>query len=98
LRKVKTNAIQHFPVNGVFIFIGYIPNSQLFEGQIKLNKAGYVEANDKMQTSVEGVFVAGDIHDSIYRQVSTSCGSGTIAAIEAEKYIAKLEGREYPGK
>jgi len=98
LRNVKTNETSDFPIDGIFIFIGYIPNSQIFEGQLKLDEAGYIEANERMQTNIEGVFVAGDIHDSVYRQVSTSCGSGTIAAIEAEKYVAKLEGREYPEK
>lgn len=98
LKDVKTGESRNFPIDGVFIFVGYIPNSQIFKGQLKLDQAGYLDANKKMQTSVEGVFAAGDIYDSIYRQVSTSCGSGAIAAIEAEKYVAELEGRAYPGK
>ncbi|MBN1352714.1 thioredoxin-disulfide reductase [candidate division KSB1 bacterium] len=98
MKNVQTGKTENLPIDGVFVFIGYIPNSQIFDGQLEMTDAGYIKANSRMHTSVEGVFVAGDIHDELYRQVSTSCGSGTIAAIEAEKFVAEMEGRAYPGK
>lgn len=98
LRNVKTNEITEFPVDGVFIFIGYIPSSEVFKGQIEMDESGYILVNEKKETNVPGVFAAGDIEDSVYRQVSTSAGAAVVAAIEAEKFVAELEGRAYPGK
>jgi len=98
LRNVKTNETHDFPVDGVFIFIGYSPRSELFKNQLKMDPNGYLIVNEKKETNIPGVFAAGDIEDPIYRQVSTSTGAATVAAIEAEKYIAELEGRSYPGK
>lgn len=98
LRNVKTDSTSEFPVDGAFIFIGYIPNTDLFKGQLDLDEEGYILVNERKQTSVPGVFAAGDVEDNIYRQVSTCVGAATIAALEADKYIAALEGRAYPGK
>ncbi len=98
LKNVKTNEISNFPIDGVFVFIGYNPNSELFNGQLNLDEEGYILVNEKKQTNIPGVFAAGDIEDKIYRQVSTCVGAGTIAALETEKFLAALEGKAYPGK
>jgi thioredoxin reductase (NADPH) len=98
LKNVKTNETSVFPVDGIFIFIGYNPNSGLFKNQLNLDEDGYILVNEKKQTNVPGVFAAGDIEDKIYRQVSTCVGAGTIAALETEKFLAELEGKAYPGK
>lgn len=98
LKNVKTNVTSVFPVDGVFIFIGYNPNSELFKNQLNLDDDGYIIVNEKKQTDIPGVFAAGDIEDKMYRQVSTCVGAGTIAALEAEKFLAELEGKAYPGK
>ncbi|MCI0514650.1 thioredoxin-disulfide reductase [candidate division KSB1 bacterium] len=98
LKHVKTNLSSVFPIDGVFIFVGYLPNSEIFKAQLALDSDGYILVNAKKETNVPGVFAAGDVEDSIYRQVSTSCGAATIAAIEARKFIAELEGHAYPPK
>ncbi len=76
---------------GVFVAIGHVPNTQLFKGQINLDEAGYVIPVKGAATNVEGVFVAGDCADSIYRQAITAAGMGCAAAIEAERYLASTE-------
>lgn len=77
------------PDIGVFIFIGYIPNTELLNDQVKLDR-GYVDAGEDTKTSVEGVFVAGDVRTKTVRQVVTATSDGAIAAIEAGKYIETL--------
>lgn len=98
LKNVKTGEKSEMPIDGIFIFIGYIPNSQVFDGQIKTSDDGYILVNEKKETNIPGVYAAGDIEDDIYRQVSTCVGAGTVAALEVEKFVADLEGRAYPGK
>ena len=74
---------------GLFVFVGYQPNSELFEGILPLEK-GYIRTDDEMRTSVPGVFAAGDIRVKTLRQVVTAVSDGAIAAISAEKYIDSL--------
>ena len=97
LKNVKTEEISELPVHGVFVFVGYTPNTQLFKGQLELNEQGYIKSDRRMRTNVPGVFAAGDVQDPFYHQISTALGSATIAAIEAERFIAELEHRSYPG-
>ncbi len=87
----KTGEASEFKTDGVFIFIGHDPNSYLFGKQLALDNHGYVVTDKLMQTSVEGVFAAGEIQDSIYRQVSTSVGQGAAAAISCERWLASRE-------
>ncbi len=75
------------PVDGVFIFIGHEPNTQLFRGQLELDAGGYIVADSRMHTSVPGVFVAGEAADSTFRQVITSAGMGAAAAIQATHFL-----------
>jgi thioredoxin reductase (NADPH) len=91
VRNVKTGDITELKCNGVFIAIGHNPNTEIFKGQLELDEKGYIEATDRTKTSVEGVFVAGDVADTRYRQAITAAGSGCMAAIDAEKYLETLE-------
>jgi thioredoxin reductase (NADPH) len=95
LKNVKTEAVSDFPVDGVFIFIGHIPNSQIVQGQVAMDLDGYVITNRFGHTSVPGVFAAGEIQDHRFKQVSTSVGQGAMAAIETEKFMAELEDKGY---
>lgn len=90
-RNVKTGDIETRETDGVFIFIGHYPNSSLFEGQVEMDEAGYLAVDKKMMTSVPGVFAAGEIMDSVYRQIATSVGQGTAAAIMTERWLGARE-------
>jgi thioredoxin reductase (NADPH) len=98
LRNVKTGEEQLLSTQGVFIAIGYVPNTDFLGGHLEMTDNGYVVADDDQWTSVEGVWAAGDVCDWTYRQIATSVGAGCKAAIQVEHYIAKLEDRVYPGQ
>jgi len=89
LENQKTKTTSEFSTQGVFVAIGYIPNSKLFEGQLEIDKRGYIIRVDGAQTSVPGVFAAGDVTDSKYRQAITASGQGCAAAIECEGFLKK---------
>lgn len=91
LRDVKTGQTYEKPTDGVFIFIGYDPNSWLFKGQLALDESDYMKIDHLMQTSAEGVFAAGEIHDSVFRQAITAAGDGCKAALSAIKWLAERE-------
>jgi len=98
LKNVKTEEVKEFQTDGVFVFIGHIPNTQIFENAIEMDERKIIITDKRQQTNVPGVYAAGDVQDPIYRQAVTSAGTGAIAAMEAEKFIAELEGKSYPGK
>ena len=88
LKNVKTDALHERPVDGLFVAIGHEPNTQIFRGQIELQPNGYVKVKTgTTQTSVPGVFAAGDVQDFTYRQAVTAAGTGCMAALEAERYL-----------
>ena len=87
LRNVKTGETSALATDGVFIAIGYKPNTDIFKGQLQLDNYGYIKVLDETGTSVEGVFAAGDNQDFRYKQAITSAGSGARAALDAVKYL-----------
>jgi thioredoxin reductase (NADPH) len=96
LENVETGEESTLEAEGVFIFIGNIPNTELFAGQLELDEAGYIVTDRRQRTSVEGVFAAGDVQERVAWQVSTAVGSGARAAMQAEEYLARMEGRAHP--
>jgi thioredoxin reductase (NADPH) len=87
VRNVKTSGSSMIPSDGLFVAIGYSPNTTVFEGQIQLDEKGYIVSKRGTQTSVEGVFVAGDVHDYKYRQAVTAAGEGCKAAMDVLAYL-----------
>jgi thioredoxin reductase (NADPH) len=87
LKNVVTNELTTFPTQGVFIFIGHTPNTQLYQGQLDMDEGGYIRVNAFTETSVPGVFAAGEVMDRHFRQVITSAGMGAAAAIQATKFL-----------
>ena len=89
LRNVKTGGSTTFTCDGLFIAIGYKPNTNVFKGKIALDEDGYIIVHDDTKTSIEGIFAAGDNQDGKYKQAITSASSGCKAALDAEKYLQK---------
>ncbi len=92
LKNVKTGEETVFDADGIFIFIGHTPNTEIFQGQLKLDDRGYIEVDHLMQTSVPGVFAAGEAADPHFRQVVTSAGMGAAAAIQATRFLEAETG------
>jgi thioredoxin reductase (NADPH) len=95
IKSTEDGTTEELDVHGVFIAIGHQPNTQIFEGQLEMN-GGYIVVKSGLngnatQTSVEGVFAAGDVADHVYRQAITSAGAGCMAALDAERYLDSLE-------
>jgi thioredoxin reductase (NADPH) len=90
LRDTVTGEESELPVQGMFVAIGYKPNTELFEGQLRVGKGGYLEIVGETGSGIDGVFVAGDVHDSHYRQAVTAAGDGCKAAIDAERWLASV--------
>jgi len=86
------------PVDGVFIYVGHIPQVGFLGGQLELDERNYIKTTANQRTSLAGVFAAGDVQEPIFRQVATAVGSGARAAMEAERFLAELEGREQPAR
>jgi thioredoxin reductase (NADPH) len=91
LRNVKTDEMTQLETDGVFVFIGHYPNSDLFKGQLEQDERNYLVTDDLMMTSVPGVFAAGEIQDPVFRQIATSVGQGCAAAISAERWLEAQE-------
>ncbi len=96
LRNVVTGQITDYPTEGVFIFIGHDPNNGLFTGKLAMDEHGYIITDKLMRTSIEGVFAAGEIQDPLWKQVATSVGQGSAAAMSAEQWLARRESLTRP--
>src|SRR6185295_18181485 len=90
LKNLKSNQESVVDCAGVFVAIGHVPNTQLFKGVIDMDENGYILPKRGTETNVPGVFVAGDCSDHVYRQAVTAAGLGCAAAIDCERYLAKL--------
>lgn len=91
LRNVKTGEESTFECDGLFVAIGHQPNTDIFKAQLELDESGYIKVHDRTRTNVPGVFVAGDVHDYMYRQAITAAGSGCMAAMDCEKWLAERD-------
>lgn len=94
VRHVQTGETSVIEADGVFIYVGHVPNTDYLQGVVALNERGYVQVQGEIYTSVEGIFAAGDVADEVYRQLSTSVGAGTRAAMAAERYLAERAAHE----
>lgn len=94
VRNVKTNEVSTLETDGVFVYIGHVPNTRLFRGQLELDEQGYIITDKRQRTSVPGVFAAGDAQDAIFRQVVTAAGTGSAAAIEAIRFLDEQKHEE----
>lgn len=94
IKNVKSGIEEELPIDGVFIFIGHHPNSDLFQGQLALDNHGYIITDTTMKTSVPGVFIAGEVGDPTYRQVVTSAGMGAAAAMQAIRFLEQSSETE----
>jgi len=95
IKDLITSEEKEIPCQGVFIFVGNLPNTKFLKDVIKLDNRGYVITDDNMMTSQEGIYACGDVRKKILRQVVTACGEGATAAFAAQKYIEEIKGVSY---
>lgn len=89
LRNVVTGNVWEHPTDGVFVFVGYVPISDLFKGQVDMNEFGEIRTDAHMRTNLSGVYAAGDIRETTIRQVITAAADGAVAAVSCEKYLGE---------
>ena len=97
VRDLKTGETRQIPAGGVFVYVGFSPNSGLFRDPIDKDEMGFIKTDDKMETSIPGVFVAGDVRVQFVRQITNAVGDATVAAIAATKWLEALEDEERRG-
>lgn len=94
IKNLRRGETSRFSIDGVFIFIGYIPNTEFLKGKVKLNQWGEIQVNPDMSTNIEGVYAAGDCIAKRFRQVATAVGDGTVAALSASAYLHNLKTKK----
>ncbi len=94
VKNKRTGEEREHPIDGVFIFIGHLPNTELFKGQLELDEQGYLVTDAYMATNIQGVWAAGEVTDPVFRQVITSAGMGAAAAIQAQRWLDEQEELE----
>ncbi|MGE5261930.1 MAG: thioredoxin-disulfide reductase [Acidobacteriota bacterium] len=97
LENTMTGEVTEIPARGIFVYIGHIPNTALYKGQLDMDEEGYLRVDERLHTNIPGVFAAGETHDRVFRQAVVSAGYGCMAQMEAEKFLANLEHHGYPG-
>jgi len=95
IKNLKTGEVSDLECNGVFIFVGWDPNTDFVKGVVALNEKEYIKADKDMKTNADGIFACGDCCDKILRQVVTACGDGAVASYSAQHYVESLKGTEY---
>ncbi len=93
VKNKETNEEKKIETAGIFISAGFLPNSKFLEGIVELDGAGYIKTNEDMETSIPGIYAAGDVRAKKVRQIAVACGEGTIAAISARDYLKEIGGR-----
>ncbi|HAT4094431.1 TPA: thioredoxin-disulfide reductase [Clostridium perfringens] len=93
IKNTKTGEEKEIAINGVFGYIGTEPKTSMFREYINVKENGYIEGDENMRTNVKGVYVAGDVREKMFRQITTAVSDGTIAALHAEKYISEIKER-----
>jgi thioredoxin reductase (NADPH) len=93
LKNIKTGAVSKLDIGAIFVYVGFHPNSGIVREQLKKDPNGYIITDERMETSVPGIFCCGDVRSQLVRQVTNAVGDGTTAAVAAEKYIEHLEDR-----
>ncbi len=94
LKNVKTGETSTLDVGAIFVFIGFVPNSDIVSESVKKNEAGYFITDDKMETSIPGIYAIGDVRQQLVRQITNAVGDGTTAAVAAQKHIEELHDKE----
>jgi thioredoxin reductase (NADPH) len=97
LKSVDTDEENILECDGVFVFVGFAPNTGFLKGVVELDERGYVITDDNMATSVPGVFACGDARKKLLRQIVTACGEGATAAYAAQMYVEDIKGIAYEG-
>jgi thioredoxin reductase (NADPH) len=95
IKNIKTKNITDFKCSGIFIFIGFIPNTDYIKKIVKTDDSGCIITDSKMNTNMPGIFAAGDLRSDTYHQIATAVGDGVTAALSSEKYISRIRGTEY---
>jgi thioredoxin reductase (NADPH) len=98
VKNVRTGALTEIPVGGLFVAIGHVPATEVFRGSLEMDAQGYLIVREGSRTNVEGVFAAGDAHDHRYRQAVTAAGTGCMAAIDAERWLAERPSSSSPSR
>jgi thioredoxin reductase (NADPH) len=98
LKNITTNQVSEMKIDGVFMAIGYSPNTDVFKGKLELDEQGYLVTKEEVLTKVEGVYVAGDVADKFYRQAITASGSGVKCALHVREYLSSLYYKRSLGK